>query len=273
MTDLMPAREMPMEKALHGRRYLRDPAGNCTSPRRHGPSQGAWQEGCRCPAALEAHRAWLDRERENKAERDRHKPPAIDDQGRCIAGVHGTASAYRRHGCRCPQAVAEYRTYRSKYIARGARNRRSWTYVLSHDPRKRWRGPDSHVDRINLLLLMGGVIDNPTVTERMVAAIRLTRMPNRWGTGINTPKEVAAIIGEQSGDRITSLLERRDRLRGQRTDRRLADARWRQARRERAVAHGRGHDASGHPLHPLWVAAGYVALADFAPNPPAVGRD
>lgn len=264
MTDVM-IRPMAKEKRPGGQwRYVRDPDGDCDNGTRHGPTEAAHREGCRCPQALAAHADYLARRRTRD---NRQAPPAPKaPDGSCTALGHGTESAYRRRGCRCEDAIKAYHTAKERARIRHMRKR---ILTCQYDPRIPWRGPDHRVSRFNLLLLMGGFVDNPTLGERTVAALRLSRMPHRFGQWINTPDDVARIIGEYDGHQVTKLIARVERLRASRTRRRLADAWWRAARAERVTLVGRGHGRDGHPIHPLWMAAAYVALTDSAPNPGA----
>ena len=161
----------------------------------------------------------------------------------CPARRHGTNSAWRRHGCRCPQAVAAHdRRLARQRESLAARRPRIRAQDLArrrrqcHDSRGYWRGPHTRVDRVNLMLLCSGFIDPATTArERMVAALRLSRTGNRAGTGLLEVAEIAERIG--CGEKTVRFYLRRmpARLRDSRTKRRLADARWRAWRK-----HGNG---------------------------------
>ena len=54
--DLLPAsarNRVPAPVVARGR-ILAQPGSGCTSAK-HGPSNGAWRNGCRCPMAVAAH--------------------------------------------------------------------------------------------------------------------------------------------------------------------------------------------------------------------------
>ena len=155
----------------------------------------------------------------------------------CPARRHGTNSAWRRHGCRCPEAVAAHAAWLPTRRAyehtepRRARQRVAETArrrAGGMDPRSHWRGPESRVDRINLTLLCSGFVDPATTPrERMVAAHRLARTGNRAGTGLLEIPEIAERIGCDTGTVRFYLKGMPERLRAKRTKRRLADVKWR----------------------------------------------
>lgn len=159
----------------------------------------------------------------------------------CPARRHRTRNAYRRHGCRCGEAVRAYQAFLDYQAAyrRARRRGKNATQVARRigqgwDPRARHDGPRREVSRINLLLLCSGFVDSPTVYERTAAVIRLSRTGNRAGTGLMSALEIAERIGCSERE-VVRCRRKREALRGQRTARRLADARWRAWRK-----HGNG---------------------------------
>lgn len=182
----------------------------CTSGQ-HRPTQAGWNNGCRCSGAMAAHQRWLEiRKARRAATRAR---AALGIQG-CVADKHDSVNAYS-WGCRCPGTVERYRE--------ALRRKAEADY---RDPRYRWRGGKMAVDRNNLWMLLHGVVDSPTVAERMAAMIALegthiTESP--WTSRPINDAEIGERLGYRGSASVTRLRERRARLREQRTKRRLAD--------------------------------------------------
>jgi hypothetical protein len=202
----------------------------CTAAR-HAATEYAYSEGgCRCPGARTAHRAHLDRRRG----RTRMQDPKVDEQGNCVAERHGPSEYAYRQGCRCPGSVAAYEAMRERdrEIARAKHAEKAEREQAAADPREHWRGPDMRVNRTNLVLLLSGFVDRPTRGERIAAVHRLARTGNRFGTGLNDNVEIAARIGV-SRETVRTLKAEIEGLRINRTQRRLADVRWRARRAAR----------------------------------------
>lgn len=229
-------------------------AMQCTG-KRHTGSNDAWRHGCRHPEAIAAHEKWL-------AERKPFspRPAAVDERGRCVAPKHGTWQAHIV-GCRCATAVeairmrrerkrhddrvrrrsaAELEYAREVAAERRAVERRTGGRLLS-DPRRPWRGGKMAVRRWSLFWVMRGVfLEEATMAELMVAAIRIDGTPMVDGPYRSRPINNLE-IGERLGadDRqVYRLRQLRSRLRRQRTDRRLADSRWRAAIVAAAIERG-----------------------------------
>lgn len=217
----------------------------CTAVR-HGVTRVDWRAGCRCPGAHEAH----EQRGHDRRHRNRYLPAQVDAEGNCTAERHGPSARAWRRGCRCPETIA-------RHDADLARNRAALAAKRpTVHPWTRWRGPDRVVGRWNLFALLHGIVDAPTLGERVAAVRILARMPNRWSSGINDNLDIAAVIGEDN-DTVRHLKETSVRWRKNRHKRRLADVKLREHRRAQAIARGHAHDASGHPLHPWWLALAY----------------
>lgn len=210
--------------------------------KRHTPLHSSWNAGCRCPGAIAAHEEWLKTHKQVSA--------AVDEDGRCIAPRHDSIKAYLMAGCRCPQAVRlnEYRVKRQKdrdrakkaaaysrqFYQEVMRTKRLTGGRLEADPRRDWRGGIMAVDRNNLRWLLQGFVDSPTRGERLAAVCRL------WGDRPyaevpwwSRPRrmldsELAAHIGT-TPTTLVRLHRLQGELRDRRTERRLADAKWRAA--------------------------------------------
>lgn len=169
-----------------------------------------------------------------------HKPGmwTVPSDPRCTAPRHRSRNAYRKRGCRCPEAAMAAEAFRNQQIAYKQARRRSERVARKvgngWDPRQPYEGPRRQVSRINLMLLCSGFIDAPTQYERMAATLRLSRRGNAAGTGLMSAQEIAERIG-CSAREVCRYRRRPDELRRQRTARRLADARWRAWRK-----HGNG---------------------------------
>lgn len=218
------------------------PSAICKA-KRHTPLHSTWNAGCRCPGAVAAHEEWLKTHR-------KHVPAAVDADGRCIAERHDSIKAYLLAGCRCPGAVRlnEYRIKRQKdrdrakkaaaysrrYFQEIMRTKRLTGGRLEADPRREWRGGAMLVDRNNLRWLLQGFVDSPTRGELLAAICRLWddrpyadvpwwSRPRRM-----TTSELANYLGTTHAT-LTRLHRLQGRLRDRRTERRLADAKWRAA--------------------------------------------
>jgi hypothetical protein len=102
------------------------------------------------------------------------------------------------------------------------------------------------VYRWNLFLMLHSFLaDKPTRGERVAATYILARTPNRRGTGMNTPTEIATTLGISRAE-VWNALEDIRHFREVRHRRRLADVGLRELRRQRAIDAGRQHDRSGH---------------------------
>jgi hypothetical protein len=192
----------------------------------------------------------------------------VDEQGNCIAADHGPSERAFRRGCRCEGTVEVHEE------ALKAQRRASYARRKPPRPWEFWRGPDMKVYRWNLFLLVHGFLaDEPTRGERIAAVYLLTGSPNRYGTGINNRSDIAQIINWDPR-KVAHIQCHIKRSREVRHKRRLADVKLRAYRRELAVERGRGHDRSGHPIHPWWLALAYdqmtrddLTRTAFAPNP------
>jgi hypothetical protein len=213
---------------------------------RHASTNTAWREGCRHPAAVEAHRQWLV---VNGGDRDKMLPPQLDAGGNCIAEKHDSCRAYRR-GCRCKRAIKLWEENHERRRADPARVRREIEYATEWgremarnlrrtggryaiDPRRQWRGGKMAVSRIGLLMMLSGYPDSPTRGERLAAAIRLQSTMTRtyW---YERPRpiyqsEIADRIGctDQTVGRLLNGV--RPELAASRAQRRLADVQWKAA--------------------------------------------
>lgn len=217
------------------------PATGCKA-RRHTPSNDSWRNGCRCPEVVAVHRQWLLDHRGQRVAQ-------VDQDGNCIARKHGGRKAYEEAGCRCPEAVAANerhrvhlsRVYALQWEADELRIKAKTGGRLSYDPRRPWRGGRMAVDRNELFWLLRGMPMTPTRGERMAAAIRLD-IERPWvpaATWWEKPRrmrqsDLARHIGCTEAT-VRRLLADRIKLRGQRTQRRLADRRWKDAVAEAAA--------------------------------------
>lgn len=206
-----------------------DPACEATY---HAATHSAWQRGCRCPAAVDAH----DEFRVRRRAKNKHQPAAVDEDGNCVAAWHGMSELAWKRGCRCAGSIADHERHLA--VIRARHRRKS-------DPRKPWRGPEQRVNALHLWMLVRGLRDEPTYGEELAAVYILMRRGNRAGTGIMQTKEIAERIGV-SDTKVRSLKETIQNRRASRTNRRRADAQWKQIQREKAIEQGRGHDRSGH---------------------------
>lgn len=198
---------------------------------RHGATNDAWKHNCRHPAAVAAHEQWL-------AERDTDHS--------CNASRHDTNLAWME-GCRSDRAEAAHR----KAVERKAnadqvrRGRESSNLYyksvrkiqlrtggrLSRDPRQAWRGGKMLIDRNNLMHLMWGFPDDPTVGELVAAVARAeTRLvpASAWSARRIDNFEIARALGIDDRQ-VFRLRKIRERLRSERTRRRLADVQWKAA--------------------------------------------
>lgn len=221
------------------------PAAACTAAR-HAGSNEAWRQGCRCPEALAAHNDWLERHRARGS--NRLATPAVGADGVCRSELHGTVTAYQRHGCRCPEAVKAWcddkhrrsnakRRKRNIELAEAAwrehmRARRMTGDRLSEDPRKPWRGGRMAINRISLWMLIHGYPDNPTMGERIAAVAMLSQT---WASvaWYEAPRrmngdEIARRIGVSEGTAYR-LRKKCAELAAGRDRRRLADRKWKDA--------------------------------------------
>lgn len=194
--------------------------GSCTAER-HGSSWAWRMRGCRCPGAALEQTAFLIR---------RHNREYPRSNPACPALRHLTYKAYGRDGCRCPEAFESM----TKHIAAlRARPCRSANLASAHTF---WRGPQTRVNPISVLMLttvppcgqrtLRGFWDEATRRERMLAVDWLSRVGNRAGTGRLEDIDIGARMGV-SGPTVSRYRTEYRRLRERRTERRLADSRWR----------------------------------------------
>lgn len=218
----------------------------------HTGSDAAWRHGCRHPEAVAAHRQWLT----DHGGSGRQVPPAVDDDGNCVAVRHGTQGAYFKAGCRHPEALAAYEKYqaRRKSAEQRKRDREQimlWSQDarrakrmtggrLSYDPRRIWRRGNMAVDRNNLLMLMHGFVDSPTMGEKLAA---MNRLAGTMVAGESWCEKAHPITKTEKAERLGISLTglsalRRTQLRmiESRHLRRLADVQWRVA----VAAHSAG---------------------------------
>lgn len=194
MTDLLPA----VPRA--GRSY---PCSSDCPGRSHGPSNRAWREGCRSTEAVAAHDQYLTRIREEA----RTVRAAGRRAGECLAAMHRTSHAIKR-GCICVPAAPA-----------GLRGLSEITRML-----RKYRGPGKRVNRVNLLMLLDGLVDDPTQGEYVAAVAILRRRGRRSGTGLMTGKEIADRLGID--DRaVWRYMKQAEKLAGERTRRRLLESR------------------------------------------------
>lgn len=197
---------------------------HCRS-KKHTPTHDSWQrEGCRCAATLAAHELW---KRKIRMQR-REALAGYKRTGQCAATVHGRLGSFRR-GCRCPDTVA-------LYVATFGDPAEMTAGLPGHRALHPWREGRMRVDRNNLWFLVHGVVDRPTYGERLAAVVILS------GRG----SETAGLLDSQAiADRIHvdvkmvgEYRRRIIRLRGERTQRRLADVRAKAERVAKAIARG-----------------------------------
>lgn len=217
----------------------------CRRRARCSDTNTAWREGCRHPGAIAAHKQWLERKR---AERE----AIVAADGECRAATHGTRSAYEKSGCRCDAAVTAKmahdarakraqrdREYQTEYVAEMERCKRKTGGRLDRDPRRPWRGGKMAVSEASVLLLTTGAHPgDATMAERLVALIRIEGK-QVWATYGIEAKEAAGYrpllqseIAQRTGMSETvqrHLRRKRADLRELRTERRLADSKWRVA--------------------------------------------
>lgn len=222
-------------------------AYGCNPRVRCSATQDGWNKGCRHPGAIQAHEEWL-------AARRADREDAVNwPEGQCLARRHGTRYAADIYGCRCPEALRKVkedrerrdaarnesraRAYATEYHRETQRVQRATGGRLSADPRREWRYGKAGVSSITVMMMLHGFPDNPTRGERMVAIIKLDdRMVRDEWTARMRPmlkSEIGARIGCTEAT-VRRLRAERERRRGERALRRLADAQW------RAAHHARG---------------------------------
>lgn len=152
----------------------------------HGTSNRAWRRGCRCGPALAAHQEVLDR---MAAERTRNRAEGLRT-GVCACHIHGTDQAVKR-GCICVR--------RQRDVRRAARRASGKLPGDLQRQYNRFRGPAMKVNPFNLMLLLGGCVDQPTRGEMVAAVYRLSRRGNRAGTGIMNCQEISVRLGVDDG--------------------------------------------------------------------------
>lgn len=210
--------------------------------KRHTGTHHAWAQGCRHPEAIAAHEEWKRRNRPYEM-----REPAIDEHGNCVAPKHGTRPAYVL-GCRCRAAIRAHeqylmrkennrrarkgREYAKQFEAEWRRAQRATGGRLAADPRRAWRGGKMAVGRNSLFWVLRGLMtEEATMAEIMVAMIKLEnrQVPDSpWRPRTIQNMELCAFLGVD--DRMTyRMRELRQRLRDQRTQRRLADVQWKAA--------------------------------------------
>lgn len=195
----------------------------CAAPT-HGTQSAYKKNRCRCPEAIAAHQAVLERRRGDQPPKFRVVEEPRDG---CDSDKHDTQAAYAM-GCRCPLALTRHE--RRLEVQREARRRKR----VSPDPALAWRGPTTMVSRVNVLLLTAGFVDSPTTRERQLAIETLSRRGNRTGTGFLGTEEISARLGISEG--VCRALRSEYRLlAGQRTQRRLADVQSKAQRVARAL--------------------------------------
>jgi hypothetical protein len=175
-------------------------AGRCRAER-HGSSIWSYQRnGCRCPAAEAAYRAY-------RASDKRRRPHwrILKTNPHCPAQNHGPFRKSYLAGCRCPETVRVYWTVR-KRETRAEIDRLLWA----------WRRHNRTVSRAGLALAIEGYTNGSTYAERMVATIRLDE--------IGWQAERIARRLKVDHRRISDYRNMRAELREQRTERRLAEA-------------------------------------------------
>jgi hypothetical protein len=253
---LVPARSPELVRAGRGVTDLMPEvareARTCTA-RRHTATHSAWQDGCRCPGAEAAH----DRYKAIRRERNRHRPAQLDEHGNCVAAMHRPSTTAYRRGCRCPGSIEAHERELETERAAAARRR-------PYEPWKPFRGPDMRVSRWNLFLLLHGFPDSPTKAER-IAAVRILA-----GRGLDNAR-TARVIGVTEAT-VQNLKDAALQLRADRDQRRAGDAALREHRRRQAIERGRGHDASGHPMHPWWRLMAYERIVRETGRASRTGR-
>lgn len=184
----------------------------------HGTANARNNKRCKCPEAIAAYNASVARGRPVR----RIRPAAVDEQGRCVADRHDSYLAWVE-GCRCPTSVEKREQYRAGIREQGRAR------TGGGRPWHQFRGPQMRVNRVNLILLLSGFVDNPTYMERVVAANILHRR------GLNgrrlTPGEIGERIGGYGSWCVAGYLKRFAELAEKRTERRLADVKRKAARR------------------------------------------
>lgn len=194
--------------------------GTCKPGVRHAETNTAWNMGCRCAGAIEAHGQWIAMRKAMRAQARAAASAGAD----CPAGSHDTLYAYENSGCRCLPAR---RAYRLKNNGGYDETWRAWN---------RWRGPKTRVDRLNLMFLTDGVATVATQREKMLAIEELDRRrvvngPYRWRRMSNEEIGIRLGLSEASVHRIRGLRVEAAR---RRAERRLSDLRWKAARAEMA---------------------------------------
>lgn len=203
----------------------------------HRPTQDGWNRGCRCSGAMAAHERWLNLRR---ARRVRARANAAAGLTGCSARKHGSVDAFS-WGCRCPDTLRKY--------AEAKARKTTW-----RDPRDTWRRGKMAVDRNNLWLLLHGIVDSPTLGERMAAVITLTgtlvpASGSVWTSRPINDAEIARRLG-CCDTTVKRLREKRAEMRELRTARRLADVQ------------GKAHDARKAPVRKAKVAARHRVAAE-----------
>jgi DNA-binding CsgD family transcriptional regulator len=192
----------------------------------HG-TQSAWKKNrCRCPEAVAAHEAALALKRGAASPKPATVVALRPD---CPSDKHDNQAAYAA-GCRCPLAVQRHA--RRLEVQRLTRLKRKET----EDPYsvQKWRGPQTRVSRVNVLLLTTGFSDSPTTRERQLAIETLYRRGNRYETGFLTAGEIAVRLGITESYVLALRADYR-KLASERTARRIADVRAKAARVARAL--------------------------------------
>lgn len=186
----------------------------------HGRSNNAWRLGCRHPDAIAAHEEWkLDVRLQRTAALAAYKRT-----GQCGAVVHGTLGAHRR-GCRCPEPAAAYQRKHGWRVQRAREH-------FGRRPVHPWRDGRMAVGRNTLWFLVHGMIDQPTMGERMAAMMILSQRGSET-LGYLDDHEIARRIGvdhKTIGDYRRRIVQ----LRKDRPLRRLADIRAKAERVRRA---------------------------------------
>lgn len=218
---------------------------------KHSDTNWAWDNGCRHPGAIEAHRKWL---AEGKG-RMTKVPPAVDESGRCVAAKHGSRHAYIAAGCRHPEAIEKYEKYLKRrncdaqnrrdadqafvWMRDSARAKRMTGGRLEQDPRRPWRGGRMAVDRNNLRWMFLHGFASASQGEKMAALNRLEGTMVAGDGWLEKPHRITATeIAQRLGVTLTgvkSLRARQIELATERTQRRLADRQWKVAVAEHAV--------------------------------------
>lgn len=201
--------------------WVKEAAPDSCPGKRHGTTQTAWTDGCRCIEAMVAHEEWKWRRRVERLAAVKH----WQRTGQCGARKHTPTEYSYMSGCRCPETIAALAPNRAKLRER--------FHSAGDEPRPSnpWRQGKMLVNRNNLRMLLWGFPDKPTLAEKMAATMILSR---RGGAaGLYTKAEIARRIGVESVDQYFARVER---LRGERTQRRLADKRCKALRVARAMA-------------------------------------